>query len=588
MGKVPCTLRRTLIRHLRDYTPRLDEAGPMVRLDGGFLPSASPAFARAALDDYARSHGLLTWDAFRMLHASPEAKKPGKPSEEHIDFQVRQRGYHGEKAALYREYLTRTAWDDYLSDYEQYEKDNARRNSIVQNFPLSDSGYISLLCDSDAEFRRFFFDRYRTLPISEHARERHTYITGGTGSGKTEAIKVLIHHYVTRYKTAVVVLEPHGDLAQQVAQWREFRDDPDRLVYIDPAIDIENFTPIFNPLDIPDSERHPLKINKTAKEIVEVFREILGSDFTHQMKALLSACIATLLLRKGSTFHDLMRFLDDSNNKDLLSFAERNLVGEVELYRNFFLRDFPLDSMNQTKKSVRMRLYSFLPGFFERVTVGESTFDFEGALKARKVVIFNLSKTKIGGPESAVLGRFIMARIKAFAFEQGEIEEGKRVPVHVFVDECQNYITESIEEILNEARKYRVHLTLAQQILGYGMEPETRKVVLSNTAVKITGRNARHTLDAMAKETDAPIEELERLRVGEFHIKSGARKSVKARMPTHRLKTKGGMTAEEWETVQTDQIARYYRPVASMKNRDAGRAAETPEKPFDFDISRLI
>lgn len=572
---------------MRD-TGTADKPGPTIRLEGGFLPSASPAFARAILDDYARSHGLPTWDAFRMLHATPEAKKPKKPSEEHIDFQVKQRGYYGDKATLYREYLTRTAWADYLSQHEQYEQETERRERIVQNFPLSDIGYISFFCDAHPYLRRFFFDRYRRLPISEQARERHTYITGGTGSGKTEAIKVLIHHYVARYKTAVVVIEPHGDLAQQVAQWREFRDDPERLVYIDPALDIENITPIFNPLDIPDSERVPLLVNKAAKEIVEVFKEILQGEFSARMETLLTACIAALLLRKGSTLRDLIRFFDDGNNKDLIAFAKNHLRGELALYREFFETEFFKDSLSPTKQSVKMRLYSFLPGFFERITVGQSTFDFEAALKARKVVIFNLSKTKLGEAESAVLGRFIMARLKSFAFEQGRIEdESKRVPVHAFIDECQNYITPSIEVILNEARKYHVHLTLAQQIIGYGMENETKKAVLSNTAVKITGRNARHTLEAIAKETDAPIEELERLHVGEFHIKSGARKSVKVRMPTHRLKTKGAMNPSEWDAVRQDQISRYYKPLSKQTSNQTKEAPLSVKEFLGFDTDNL-
>jgi hypothetical protein len=590
MKRAYSTLYRTIVRHLRDTGPGAVQ-GPTIRLDDGFRPSASPAFARAVLDDYARSHGLRTWDSFCMLHASPEAKRPKKPSDERIEFQVRQRGYDAKTTELYRTYLTHTAGADYISAYEQYEKDTERREHIVQNFPLCDSGYVSLFCDENPQFRDFFFEQYRKLPISESARERHTYITGGTGSGKTEAIKVLIHHYVKRYKTAVVVIEPHGDLAQQVAQWREFRDDPDRLVYIDPAIDSDNYTPIFNPLDIPDSERAPLLVNKTAKEIVEVFKEILQKDFSPNMGTLLTACIATLLLRNGSTLRDLIRFLDTDNNDDLIAFAKKNLRGELSLYRQFFEEEFFKDSLNLTKQSVKMRLYSFLPGFFERVTVGKSTFDFEGALRARKVVIFNLSKTKLGESESAVLGRFIMARLKSFAFDQGRIEdESKRVPVHAFIDECQNYITPSIEVILNEARKYRVHLTLAQQILGYGMDTETRKAVLSNTAVKITGRNARHTLDAMAKETDAPIEELERLQIGEFHIKSWARKSVKVHMPTHRLKTKGAMSADEWEAVRADQIARYYKPLTQQ----AGETANETEKPkttkdyFGFNPDEML
>lgn len=588
MPNQSCRLYRTTAKHLRDASAR--DRGRQIRLEGAFLPSESPGFARAILDDIAHGCDLPTWEAFRALHASPEPRKPVKPTDERIDFLIRERGYHGEKAALYREWLRRTLWDDYISAYAEYEKESQRRNTLIQNFPLCTLGYLQFFCDAHTEFRKFFFDRYRTLPISEHARERHTYITGGTGSGKTEAIKVIVHHYVSRHKTAVVVIEPHGDLAKQIAQWRDFQEDPDRLVYIDPAIDIEQYTPIFNPLDIPDSERTPLSVNTTAIEIVEVFREILsGVDFSKQMETLLRACISTLLLRKGSTFRDLLRFLDDEKNADLLAFAKENLVGDLDLFRSFLMTEFGKDSMNPTKQSIKMRLFSFLPGFFERVTVGKSSFDFEGSLKARKVVIFNLSKTNLGEVESAILGRFILARLKSFAFEQGRItDESKRVPVHVFIDECQNYITPSVGVILREARKYRVHLTLAQQVLGDGMDNQAIRAILSNTAVKITGKNARYTLDTIAKETGAPFEELESLRVGEFHIKSGDRRSVKVRMPAYLIKHKGAMKPEEWEMIQKAQIARYYRPldrrISRVQESTASHPTASGEDFFGFKI----
>lgn len=578
------SLYRIAAGHLRDASPK-SRGGRRLRLDTAFLPVESPDFARSILDDFARFHGLPTWETFRTIHASPEPEKPRRPNNEIVDFEIRKRKYYGEKAALFREWFTRTLLDDYILAYADYEKEAARRNAIVQNHPLCALGYISFFCAENPRFRSFFFDRYRKLPISENARERHTYITGGTGSGKTEAIKVLIHHYVARHKTAVVILEPHGVLADQVAHWREFRDDPERLVYIDPAIDPEHITPVFNPLDIPDGERTPSGVLNVAAQIVEVFREILADvGFTLNMETTLLACVSTLLLRKGSTFRDLHRFMDDTQNADLVAFAKKNLTGALRTYREFFETRFLTDSLKSSKDGIGMRLFSFLPGFFEQSTVGRSTFDLEGALKARKVVVFHLSKSKLKQREVAIFGRFIIARIKAFAFKQGRIsEERKRTPVHVFVDECQNFLTPSIEEILCEARKFRVHLTLAQQIIGQGMDKRTEQIVLANTGVKMTGKNARHTIEIIAKETGAPMDELESLKVGEFHVKSGDRKSVKARMPAHLLGDKGAMTPEEWERVKADQIARYYRRIGEEPRSAEASISPSPALPFPID-----
>ena len=216
--------------------------------------------------------------------------------------------------------------------------------------------------------------------------------------------------------------------------------------------------------------------------------------------------------------------------------------------------------------------------FFYSFLVGKSTFHLEPLLRERAVIIFNLSKSDIGTRESRIFGKFVLAHLRAFAFKQGrdETPERKRVPVHVFVDECQEFITESIEVILSEARKFRVYLTLVQQNIGKGMSRELTEVVLANTAVKATGRNSEANRRIFAAETGASMEDLERLErgAGLFCIRAGSKPAVVVKVPGHRLKDKRAVPLEVWESVLAGQIARFY----------ARRETGTGEPPAEGEV----
>lgn len=170
--------------------------------------------------------------------------------------------------------------------------------------------------------------------------------------------------------------------------------------------------------------------------------------------------------------------------------------------------------------------------------------------------------------------------------------ERDRVPVHVFVDECQEFITPSIEVILEQARKYRVYLTLVQQSIGKGMSRELAELVMANTAVKAMGKNSEANRKAFAAEVGIPAEELEKLDrgAGLFCIRSGDRPPVIVRIPGHRLRDKRAVPLEVWERTLADQMTRFYArrdigadpaaavPMEEEIREDARDAAHTAPK----------
>jgi hypothetical protein len=566
----PDALTAALARHLAETG---DDTGAGLEL-GEFRLADSPAFGREVADTVALAHGLPGWDEFRRRFALRDIQKPAKPSPELIEAEARAIERDPSKRPYVVALLTHKLGEVYYAKLSDYEAKRKERDHLEQNHENSDVGYIRFLCAALPQARSFFFDRFWTLPISEESRKRHTYITGGAGSGKSEALKAIMFHYIARNSApALVLIDPHGDVAEQVARWPELADGK-RLVYIDPALS-PGKTPVFNPLDIPDAERNPDDIAIVVKQLIEVFPELIdGLEFTAQMRTMIGACLTVLLHVPGSTLADLMDFMDDTKNARWLGIAAEVLAGS--LYHDFFRREFTDKTMDISKRGVRMRLYEALqgnPAFF-RMIAGKSSFSLEELLNRRAVVIFRLGRGDIGETTSNLIGKFIMARLKAFAFKQGRLPEADRIPVHVFVDECQNYLSESVEIILKEARKYGVHLTLAQQILGDGMSPDLLKAILGNTAVKITGKNALHTLKKIADETGADLDELQALSTGFFHIKAGSRKGIVVRMPSHRVKDKGAITPEAWERLRDSQVVRYYR--APTSPRTAAGASYQP------------
>lgn len=566
-------METALARHLAGGDDGLD-----VEI-GKFRLADLPSFGRDVADTFAELAGLTRWADFHKAFSARDGLKPAKPSADYIDAEARAIERDPARLPYVIALIETRLREIYNSKLSAYEKKRKERETFEENYEDSDLGYIRFLCAENPEARSFFFDRFWTLPISEEDRRRHTYITGAAGSGKSEALKAIIYHYLTRNtSTGVVLIDPHGDVAEEVGHWPELSDGA-RLVYIDPSLSPGKM-PVFNPLDILDDERNPKDISIVVKQLIEVFPELVeGMEFTPQMRTLISACLTVMLYKPGSRILDLMEFLDDTKNDEWLAFADRVLMDSM--YREFFRREFRDKNMDISKRGVRMRLFEVLGGnpLFSGMTQGKSTFSLEAELNRRAVVIFRFSRGDAEETASSLIGKFIIARLKAFAFKQGRMPAERRVPVHVFVDECQNYISASIGVLLKEARKYGVHLTLAQQILGDDMSPDLLKAVMGNTAVKITGKNALFTLKKIADETGADLDELQALSTGYFHIKAGSRKGVVKRMPSHRIKNQGAISAEAWEAVRDNQASRFYRPVASVTAADT-RTAQT-QFPID-------
>jgi len=421
-----------------------------------------------------------------------------------------------------------------------------------------DMGYLRYLYNHDTKFYENVLRKTLPALLREEDRKRHTYIVGGTGSGKTELLKLMVHSYVTQSDYgANVVIDPHGDFVEQVSKWQDFKDN-DQLIYVDPYLH-KGKVPTINPLDATDTT--PEEREVIAQQIVGVFEQLLkgsaGASLTVNMRTLLLPCLLVLMDdKKDCTLADLQTFLNNDHNDELVALGRKS---KRKAIARFFEREFNDSLFVPTKQSVRTKLQSlFNTGTFYEMVNGKSTINLKQAIEQKKTILFNLAKGIIGNEASEALGRLVIANLQGIAIRRQNIAPEARTPVHLFIDECQNYIGESTITILEEARKYKLYLTLAQQIAGRGMSPEVRGVVLNNTNVKFSGRTAEDP--RIAKLLGVELEKVQNLEVGTFFCKTGNSPTFMLYGGKAVLDDSNAMSAEDWRATEQKQAA-YYRDV---------------------------
>ena len=159
---------------------------------------------------------------------------------------------------------------------------------------------------------------------------------------------------------------------------------------------------------------------------------------------------------------------------------------------------------------------------------------------------------------SMALGRFIVALVQSIAINRANIPIEYRMPINLFIDEFQNYTTKSVKAILEESRKYSLHITLASQMLWKNINPILKESITSNTNVKIIGANSYSQINYFAKETWIDKESLQRLTVWNFYISSNFIQPFRYRVPKLFLGDRNKMTKELYAKFEQEQLKQYY------------------------------
>ncbi|MDK9719661.1 MAG: DUF87 domain-containing protein [Rhodospirillales bacterium] len=531
----------------------------------------------------------------RLVSRSPIAFTPGQKArlDEHNFLNPGEYLSALKRVLSIRERLQRIDNTKRRQEFDRHNRDNTYFYADhVQPSPLEEAlsriydpnrhtpdwaGYMAYLETMAAPVHGFFYRRLPVL-IPEDARKRHTYITGQSGSGKSELLKVLLNAYLrSQAPVSLVLIDPHGDLAEQVARFPAVANSS-RLVYLHPTL-ANGFTPTINPFELADQSETAVHV--MAEQIASVFDELMRkaghNGLSGNMGALLIPCISTLLRREGSSIRDLQTFMDDKRNRELW---EIGCQSKVPAHRSFFHERFYEKQYESTKSALYTRIQSLLNSpVLYRLLVGRSSVNLEEAINAGKIIVFALPKGGIGAETSPTFGSFVLAMLQGLAIRRESQHESQRMPVHVFVDECQNFLSPSVQTILTESRKYGLHLTLAQQTFAQDMDRDLAAAVVGNTAVKFCGMNDVRTLKPMDERMSVGLDAMQKLSVGQFYVKvSGNTPAFKLTAP--RLQEQ--IDIDAWKAAKAEQLTTYYRPTTEpeeVKPSSPGDAALRPNPP---------
>jgi len=319
--------------------------------------------------------------------------------------------------------------------------------------------------------RVLFRQRRELFGVRLDDRRRHLAIIGKTGMGKSTLLHNLVASDINA-RQGVGLIDPHGDLADSVLDFIPKRR-TNHVVVFD-AGDREH--PLaFNPLAARSPEQRPL----VASGIVSAFKKLYGESWGPRLEHILRNALLALLENPGTSLLSLVRLLSDSGYRNE---AVSRLQDPV--VRSFWQNEFAKWKPNFRAEAIapiQNKIGQFLSHPILRPILSQprTRLDFRRIIDEGQILIVNLSKGRIGEDASTLLGSLLVTSLQLAAMSRADVPEDHRPDFFLYVDEFQNFATESFATILSEARKYRLSLTLANQYLAQ-MDDQTLEAVFGN------------------------------------------------------------------------------------------------------------
>lgn len=351
--------------------------------------------------------------------------------------------------------------------------------------------------------------RGKKVPIymKNEDRFRHFYVIGQTGTGKSSILQVMIRQDL-REGRGLCVVDPHGSLIEDIMPFipRERADD---VIYFNPS-DMDRPLGI-NLLEAETPEEQEYVAMEAMNMMIKLFNEeIFGPRIQDYFR---NGVLTLMADPEGGALTDIVRLFTDDDFQRY----------KVEKLNNPVVKSFWTEQMAKTgaREKAEMIPYfaakfgGFVTNSMMRNIIGQtkSAFNFLDVMQNKKILLMNLSKGTVGELNSKLLGMIIVSKIQMAALQREKIAKDQRQDFFLYIDEFQNYITDSIEVILSEARKYRLGLIIAHQFLGQlegdqgGLKKGSSKVkdaVFGNVGSIMSYKIGAQDAEFMAKEM-APV-----------------------------------------------------------------------------------
>ncbi len=345
--------------------------------------------------------------------------------------------------------------------------------------------------------------------IKTDDRRRHMYVIGKTGMGKSTLLENMIIQDIQAGK-GVCVIDPHGDLVEKIVNFVPNSRVND-VIYFNPA-DLD-FPIAFNVLEnVNESERHLV-----VSGLIGVFKKIWADSWGPRLEYVLHHAISALLEYPGSTLLGIMRILVDK------SFRNRVVEKITDpVVKSFWVDEYskyPDRFQSEAIAPIQNKVGRFLSSALVRNILGQvkSSFSMREVMDGQKILLLNLAKGRVGEDNSALLGAMMITKIQLAAMSRVNIPENERKDFYLYVDEFQNFATESFSGILSEARKYRLDLTIAHQYIEQ-IEENVRAAVFGNVGTLVAFRVGATDAEFLEKEFFPTFTQVDLVNLTKFQI----------------------------------------------------------------------
>jgi len=358
-----------------------------------------------------------------------------------------------------------------------------------------------------------FRNHNRVFGIQRKDRRQHMYIIGKTGTGKTALLNNLAMQDIAN-GDGICIVDPHGEFVEGILDKIPSNRIKD-VIYVNPAD--PDYHIGFNVLELPNPKYKHL----VASGLMGIFTKIWSNVWSARMEYILNNAILALLDTPDSTLLGIPRLLVDKSFRQKIVNNVKNPVvkafwiNEYEGWKDQF--------RSEAIAPIQNKVGQFLSTSIVRNIVGQkkSTLNIFELMNQKKILLINVSKGRIGEDNAALLGAMFITKIQLSAMERVRVPEEKRQDFFLYVDEFQNFATDSFANILSEARKYRLNLVLAHQYIGQlvtDVSTKVRDAVFGNVGTMIVFRVGADDAEFLEREFTPEFEATDIVKLSNYSI----------------------------------------------------------------------
>ncbi len=390
----------------------------------------------------------------------------------------------------------------------------ARKSDPPQDLPRAGENSVSTFGITN------YHNNFVKFGVRLDDRRRHLYVVGKSGVGKSKLLELLIKEDLERGR-GVAVLDPHGDLVDCVLKHVP-KSRIEDVILFDPG-DTE-YPIAFNPLaKVDEAYKMQLTIG-----FLDIFKKLFGDNWTYRLEHVLRYTTLALLDSPNTTVLSILKMLNDKNYRQkIVARIQDNVV------KSFWVSEFAAWSEKFDAEAITPLLNKvgqFVATNMIRNIIGQPTaqFDIRDVMDNKKILLMKVSKGLLGEENSSLIGSMIITKMYQAAMSRANVEESQRPDFYFYVDEFQNFATDTFYEILSEARKYHLNLTIAHQYMGQ-LSSRIRQTVFGNVGSIISFRVGAEDAAVLEKEYEPIFKERDIINLGvrEFYVKMSVKGEIR-------------------------------------------------------------